>query len=168
MRGCQGNETQLFALPQFQTELAVALRDRLRAEAGQGTAAPCPTPPSSPRPSVLRFAPDRFPLTKPNTSCTIEMPASLRSDGVRVHPGMLFGFPSEYAFSFTAIPICFAAVNVMRMQRLGVEPTPPARITKYPGQTRVMCLIRRSVTTNNQSLRRRRSNTTSVRSQAMP
>jgi hypothetical protein len=27
-------------------------------------------------------APDRFLLTKPNTSCTIEMRASLRSDGV--------------------------------------------------------------------------------------
>ena len=46
----------------------------------------------------------RFLLTKPNTSCTIEMPASLRSDGVRVHPGMLFGFPPEYAFSFAGIP----------------------------------------------------------------
>jgi hypothetical protein len=34
-------------------------------------------------------------LTKPNTSCTIEMPASLRSDGVRVHPGMPFGFLPE-------------------------------------------------------------------------
>jgi Helix-turn-helix len=32
------------------------------------------------------------------------MPASLRSDGVRVHPGMPFGFPPEYAFSFAGIP----------------------------------------------------------------
>ena len=30
----------------------------------------------------------QFFLTKPNTSCTIEMPASLRSEGVQVHPGM--------------------------------------------------------------------------------
>ena len=43
-------------------------------------------------------------MTKPNTSCTIELPASLRSDGVRVHPGMPFGFPPEYAFSFAGIP----------------------------------------------------------------
>jgi hypothetical protein len=33
------------------------------------------------------------------------MPASLRSDGVRVRPGMPFGFPPEYAFSFAGIPI---------------------------------------------------------------
>ena len=65
---------------------------------------PLPHTPSSPRPSRLRFAPDRFLLTKPNTSCTIEMPASLRSDGVRDHPGMPFGFPPERAFSFTGIP----------------------------------------------------------------
>jgi hypothetical protein len=32
------------------------------------------------------------------------VPASLRSDGVRDHPGMPFGFPSERAFSFTGIP----------------------------------------------------------------
>jgi len=32
-------------------------------------------------------APDMFRLTKLNTSCTIGMPASLRSDGVRDHPG---------------------------------------------------------------------------------
>ena len=52
----------------------------------------------------LRFAPDRFLLTKPSTSYAIELPASLRSDGVRDHPGMPFGFPSEQAFSFTGIP----------------------------------------------------------------
>src|SRR5262252_2770864 len=38
-------------------------------------------------------APDRFLLTKPNTSCTTEKPASLRSDSIRDHPGMPFGFP---------------------------------------------------------------------------
>jgi hypothetical protein len=32
------------------------------------------------------------------------LPASLRSDGVRDHPGMPFGFPSEQAFSFAGIP----------------------------------------------------------------
>jgi len=31
------------------------------------------------------------------------MPASLRSDGVRVHPGIPFGFPSESAFGFAGI-----------------------------------------------------------------
>jgi hypothetical protein len=43
-------------------------------------------------------------LTKPNTSCTIEMPASLRSDGVRDHPGMLFGIILDLAFGFAGIP----------------------------------------------------------------
>jgi hypothetical protein len=43
----------------------------------------------------LRWASDSFSLTRPNTSCKIEWPASLRSEGVRVHPGMPFGFPSE-------------------------------------------------------------------------
>jgi hypothetical protein len=51
----------------------------------------------------LRFASDRFPLTKPNTSCTVELPASLRSDGVRDHPGMPFGFLLETAFVFAGI-----------------------------------------------------------------
>src|SRR5712671_6932338 len=51
----------------------------------------------------LRCASDSFSLTKPNTSYTIELPASLRSDGVRVHPGMSFGFPSETAFGFAGI-----------------------------------------------------------------
>jgi hypothetical protein len=35
------------------------------------------------------------------------MPASLRSDGVRVHPGMPFGFLPEYTFSFPGIPNMF-------------------------------------------------------------
>ena len=34
-------------------------------------------------------------MTKPNTSRTIRRPASLRSDRVRLQPGILFGFPSE-------------------------------------------------------------------------
>jgi hypothetical protein len=51
----------------------------------------------------LRYAPDKFSLTKPNTSCRIEMPAPLRSDGVRVYPGMPFGFLSETAFGLAGI-----------------------------------------------------------------
>ena len=45
-----------------------------------------------------------FGVSMPLTAClrrtfsrTIELPASLRSDGIRDHPGMLFGFPSEQA-----------------------------------------------------------------------
>src|SRR5882724_11930858 len=67
--------------------------ESLCAEAGQGLP-PFPAPLSPLAASFLRCAPDKFLLTKPNTSCTIEVPASLRSDGVRVHPGMPFGFPS--------------------------------------------------------------------------
>src|SRR5713101_7213427 len=64
--------------------------------------------PSFPHPlSSLRLsssgASDSFSLTKPNTFCKIEWPASLRSEGVRVHPGMPFGFPSETAFGFAGI-----------------------------------------------------------------
>ena len=51
----------------------------------------------------LRCASDSFSLTKPNTSRKIEWPASLRSEGVRVHPGMPFGFSSETAFGFAGI-----------------------------------------------------------------
>ena len=43
-------------------------------------------------------------MTKPNTSCTIELLASLRSDGVRDHPGMPFGFIPDSAFGFAGIP----------------------------------------------------------------
>jgi hypothetical protein len=51
----------------------------------------------------LRCASDSFSLTKPNTFCKIEWPASLGSKGVRVHPGMPFGFSSETAFGFAGI-----------------------------------------------------------------
>jgi hypothetical protein len=84
---------------------AKALRGHCVLRRGKGL------PPLSPHPfpllaaSFLRCAPGRFLLTKPNTSCTIELPASLRSDGVRVHPGTVFGFPPEYAFSFAGILI---------------------------------------------------------------
>jgi len=76
----------------------------LCAEAGTRAAAPFPAPLSPLSASSLRSAPDRFLLTKANTCCKIELPASLRSDGVRDHPGMPFGFPPEQAFSFTGIP----------------------------------------------------------------
>ena len=41
------------------------------------------------------------------------MPASLRSDGVRVHPGMPFGFPPEYAFGFAGIPTSNEMTEIM-------------------------------------------------------
>jgi hypothetical protein len=75
----------------------------LCAEAGTRAAAPFPAPLSPLAALFLRCAPDKFSLTKPNTSCTIEMPAALRSEGVRVHPRMPFGFPSETAFGFAGI-----------------------------------------------------------------
>ncbi len=78
----------------------------LCAEAGQGLP-PFPAPLSPLAASFLRCAPDKFLLTKPNTSCTIEVPASLRSDGVRVHPGMPFGIIADLAFGFAGIPTNF-------------------------------------------------------------
>ena len=50
----------------------------------------------------LHCASDSFFLDAEHSS-TIEWPASLRSEGVRVHPGMPFGFPSETAFGFAGI-----------------------------------------------------------------
>ena len=50
-------------------------------------------------------------MTKPNTSCTIEVPASLRSDGVRDHPGMPFGFIPDLAFGFAGIPTSAAELR---------------------------------------------------------
>jgi hypothetical protein len=58
---------------------------------GQGLPPLSPVPLSSLAALFLRCALDKFSFTKPNTSCTIEMPASPRSEGVRVHPGMPFG-----------------------------------------------------------------------------
>src|SRR5262245_50951002 len=70
---------------------------------GQGL--PFPRTPFSVKAALfLRCVRDRFPLTKANTSCAIELPASPRSDGVRVHPGMPFGLPSEIAFHFDGFP----------------------------------------------------------------
>ncbi len=74
---------------------ALARSRSMCAEAGTRAAAPFPAPLSPLAASLLRYASDRFLLTKPNTSCTIEVPASLRSDGVRDHSGMPFGFLSE-------------------------------------------------------------------------
>jgi len=88
---------------QLKTGALTALRDLCALRRGQGLR-PFPRAPLSPLAAFcLRFAPDGFHLTKLNTSCTIEMPASLRSDSVRVHPGMPFRFPLEYAFSFPGI-----------------------------------------------------------------
>ena len=76
----------------------------LCAEAGTRAAAPFPAPLSPLAALFLRCAPDRFLLTKPNTSCKIEVPASLRSEGVRVHSGMPFGIIPDLAFGFAGIP----------------------------------------------------------------
>jgi hypothetical protein len=75
----------------------------LCAEAGQGLP-PFPAPLSPLVASFLRCARDRFLLTKPITSCTIEVPASLCSDGVRDHPGMPFGIIPDLAFGLAGIP----------------------------------------------------------------
>jgi hypothetical protein len=76
----------------------------LCAEAGTRAAAPFPAPLSPLAASFLRFAPDRFLLTKTNTYCTIELPASLRSESVRDQPGMPFGIIPDLAFGFAGIP----------------------------------------------------------------
>jgi hypothetical protein len=98
-----------------------ALRS-LWAEAETRAAAPFPAPlsPLGLGSSFLHCASHRFPLTKPNTSCTIEMPASLRSDGVRDHPGMPFGIILNLASASRSNPTAFQAVsfqvNCLRME----------------------------------------------------
>jgi len=63
----------------------------LCAEVGTGRAVISPRPfPRSGSLPPLRFG--QFFLDAEH-SCTIELPASLRSEAVRVHPGMSFGFP---------------------------------------------------------------------------
>ncbi len=96
----------------------------LRAEAGQGLP-PFHAPLSPLEAPILRFAPDSFLLTKPNTSCTIELPASLRSDGVRDHPGMPFGFPPEQAFSFAGMPTILRVPRSMTTMLLPSVPGLP-------------------------------------------
>jgi len=88
--------------------MAEAISSALRAEVspalgGARDCCPLPHTPIPASPSNLRFAAEKIFLTKPNTSFTIEMPASLRSEGVRVHPGMPFGFLSESAFGFAGM-----------------------------------------------------------------
>jgi hypothetical protein len=83
---------------------AIRTPSSLRAEAGARDCCLLPHTPILASPFRLRFASDRFLSTEPNTSCTIEMPASLRSDGVQVRPGTPFGFPPESAFSIPGIP----------------------------------------------------------------
>ena len=99
---------------------AVRAPGLLCAEAGTRAAAPFPAPLSPLAASLLRYAPDRFPLTKPNTSCTIEVPASLRSDGVRVHPGMPFGIIPESAFGFAGI-LNHGDPQVFRLRSEGLD-----------------------------------------------
>jgi len=72
---------------------------------GQGLAAPFPAPLIPLAASFLRYASDRFLLTKPNTSCRIEVPASLRSDGVRDYSGMPFGIITDLVFGFVGIAV---------------------------------------------------------------
>jgi hypothetical protein len=48
---------------------------------------------------------------------TIELPAPLRSDGVRDHPGTPFDFPSEQAFSFAGIPTMYASLALVSSGR---------------------------------------------------
>jgi len=72
---------------------------------GQGPPAPfpCPNPfcASGILPS-LRFG--RFLSRRSQTlSSAIEKPNVARTDGVRDHPGMPFGFPPERAFSFAGL-----------------------------------------------------------------
>src|SRR5579862_9942655 len=93
-----------FMQRKFIDRSAARAPEPLCAEAGTRATAPFPAPLSPLAASFLHCAPDRFLLTKPNTSCTIEMPASLRSDGVRDHPGMPFGIIPDSAFGFAGIP----------------------------------------------------------------
>ncbi len=77
---------------------------RGRSSAGRGTGLrPFPrTPvPASGAQPPLRSG--WFLLTNPNTSRKIRKPASLRSDGVRLQPGILFGFPPETLLAFPGI-----------------------------------------------------------------
>lgn len=79
-------------------------RGRLQCWAGQGVAPLSQHPFFRQRPlPPLRSG--RFYLTEPNASQTFEEPASLRSDGARLHPGIPLGFPPELLFSFVGIPI---------------------------------------------------------------
>src|SRR5579862_9049448 len=96
-----------FMQRKFIDRSAARAPEPLCAEAGTRATAPFPAPLSPLAASFLHCAPDRFLLTKPNTSCTIEMPASLRSDGVRDHPGMPFGIIPDSAFGFAGIPTRF-------------------------------------------------------------
>jgi hypothetical protein len=43
-------------------------------------------------------------ISKTCALTAIELPASLRSEGVRVHTGIAFGFPPEWVFSFAGNP----------------------------------------------------------------
>ena len=87
------------------TGALVTLREHCVLRRGQGLAAPFPAPLIPLAASFLRYASDRFLLTKPNTSCRIEVPASLRSDGVRDYSGMPFGIITDLVFGFVGIAV---------------------------------------------------------------
>jgi len=54
------------------------------------------------------------------------MPASLRSDGVRVHPGMPFGIILDSAFGFAGIPnIAFAPETLSSQDAIGANRSYP-------------------------------------------
>jgi hypothetical protein len=60
---------------------------------------------------------------------TIEMPASLRPDGVRDHPGMPFGFIPDSAFGYAGIPIDRQALPHVVIAD-GQAAKPPSRIER--------------------------------------
>ena len=66
------------------------------------------------------------------------MPASLRSDGVRVHPGMPFGFPPESAFGFAGIPTSWSDTRKLA----GTKQRNESRLA-LP----IMCIVRASFKT---------------------
>ena len=79
-------------------------------------------------------------MTKPNTSCTIEVPASLRSDGVRDHPGMPFGCIPDLAFGFVGIRTTRRAQSEMTQQaQVEVAKSQARQLPKpAPGQPNYM------------------------------
>jgi len=72
---------------------AIRAPGSLCAEAGTGRGRPFPGTPFLASSAPLRCASDRYSLTKPNFQHDRDASVALRSDGVRDHPGMTFGFP---------------------------------------------------------------------------
>src|SRR5581483_12522121 len=88
----------------------------LCAQAGQGLP-PFPAPLCPLAAAFLRFATDRFPLTKANTFPHNRVASVATLDGVRDYPGTPFGFPSERAFGFAGIPTITARREILPLQR---------------------------------------------------